>query len=79
MSSVYSRLGFRADEIIKVHDIDLLRHLFGDIVRVYAEEGVSTRGHEVEETGACTLKFLSGAIGTFIFSEYVSFSFILQR
>ncbi|KAM0748694.1 NAD(P)-binding protein [Meredithblackwellia eburnea MCA 4105] len=52
-----------------VHDIDLLRHLFGDIVRVYCEEGPSTRGHDVEETGACTLKFASGAVGTFIFSD----------
>ncbi|KAK4702401.1 hypothetical protein P7C70_g3821, partial [Phenoliferia sp. Uapishka_3] len=52
-----------------VHDLDLLRHLFGDITRVYAEGGVSTRGHEVEETGVCTLKFTSGAVGTFLFSD----------
>ncbi|BGP13344.1 hypothetical protein JCM10213_001469 [Rhodosporidiobolus nylandii] len=52
-----------------VHDIDLLRHLFGDITRVYCETGPSTRGHAVEETGACTLKFASGAVGTFIFSD----------
>ncbi|KAL8293569.1 hypothetical protein RQP46_000270 [Phenoliferia psychrophenolica] len=52
-----------------VHDLDLLRHLFGDIVRVYAEQGASTRGHDVEETGACTLKFASGAVGTFLFSD----------
>lgn len=52
-----------------VHDIDLLRHLFGDILRVYCEPGSRTRGHAVEETGACTLSFASGAVGTFIFSD----------
>lgn len=46
-----------------------MRYLFGDIVRVYCEPGASTRGHPVEETGACTLKFASGTVGTFIFSE----------
>ncbi|GAA6000643.1 hypothetical protein JCM10207_004590 [Rhodosporidiobolus poonsookiae] len=52
-----------------VHDIDILRHLFGDVVRVYCETGAFTRGHPAEETGACTLKFASGTVGTFIFSD----------
>ncbi|GAA5884852.1 hypothetical protein JCM6882_007123 [Rhodosporidiobolus microsporus] len=52
-----------------VHDIDILRFLFGNIVRVFCELGPSTRGHAVEETGACTLKFASGVVGTFIFSD----------
>ncbi|GAA5862457.1 hypothetical protein JCM8547_002071 [Rhodosporidiobolus lusitaniae] len=52
-----------------VHDVDLLRHMLGDIVRVYCEKGVSTRGHEAEETGAVVLKFASGAVGTFVFSD----------
>ncbi|GAA5860624.1 hypothetical protein JCM1840_000321 [Sporobolomyces johnsonii] len=55
-----------------VHDVDLLRHFFGDIVRVYCETGPSTRGHSVEETGACTLKFASGVVGTFVFSDAVA-------
>ncbi|GAA5827750.1 hypothetical protein JCM5353_002294 [Sporobolomyces roseus] len=52
-----------------VHDIDLFRHFFGNIIRVYCEVGSRTRGFEVEETGAITLKFASGIVGTFIFSD----------
>ncbi|GAA5998199.1 Gfo/Idh/MocA family protein [Rhodotorula paludigena] len=52
-----------------VHCLDLLRFWFGNVVRVYCEVGESTRGHAVEETGACTLKFASGMVGTFIFSD----------
>ena len=52
-----------------VHDIDLFRHFFGNITRVYCELGSNTRGFEVEETGAITLKFASGTVGTFVFSE----------
>ncbi|KAJ6566953.1 hypothetical protein B0H19DRAFT_1258128 [Mycena capillaripes] len=52
-----------------VHDVDLLIFLFGPILRVYCEEGISTRGHPVEETGALTIKFESGTVGTFIFSD----------
>lgn len=46
-----------------------MRFLFGDITRVYCEQGPNTRGHDVEETGALTMRFASGAVGTFIFSE----------
>lgn len=52
-----------------VHDIDLLRHLFGNVARVYCEVGKKTRGFQVEETGAATLRFASGVVGTFVFSE----------
>lgn len=52
-----------------VHDLDLMRYLFGDIVRVYCENGISTRSFSVEETGALTIKFASGTVGTFIFSD----------
>lgn len=51
------------------HEIDCLRFLLGDIVRVYCEVGRSTRGFPVDETGACTLRFASGVVGTFVFSE----------
>lgn len=46
-----------------------LRYLFGEITKVYCEVGDRERGFEVEETGALTLKFKSGAVGTLIFSE----------
>ncbi|KAJ7700339.1 hypothetical protein B0H17DRAFT_1195753 [Mycena rosella] len=55
-----------------VHDLDLLRYLLGDIVRVYCERGVSTRGAPAEETGALTMAFRSGTVGTFVFSDAVA-------
>ncbi|CDR36776.1 RHTO0S02e06722g1_1 [Rhodotorula toruloides] len=51
------------------HEIDCLRYLFGNITRVYCEVGASTRGFPVDETGAVTLRFGSGVVGTFVFSE----------
>ncbi|KAJ7439473.1 hypothetical protein FB451DRAFT_147181 [Mycena latifolia] len=55
-----------------VHDLDLLRYLLGDIVRVYCERGASTRGGAAEETGALTMAFASGTVGTFVFSDAVA-------
>lgn len=55
-----------------VHDMDLLRYLFGDVVKVYCEKGPVTRKNSVEETGAVVLTFESGTIGTFIFSDAVA-------
>ncbi|KAL7344096.1 quinate utilization oxidoreductase QutH [Rhodotorula toruloides] len=51
------------------HEIDCLRYLFGNITRVYCEVGASTRGFPVDETGAVTLRFGSGVVGTFVFSD----------
>ena len=52
-----------------IHDVDLLRHLCGDVARVYAEGGSRRRGHEVEEAVAITLRFTGGAIGTILASD----------
>ena len=52
-----------------VHDVDLLRHLCGDVARVYAEGGSWLRGHEVEDTVAVTLRFTNGALGTILASD----------
>ncbi|MBT6277240.1 MAG: Gfo/Idh/MocA family oxidoreductase [Chromatiales bacterium] len=52
-----------------IHDIDLMRHLGGDITRVYAELGHDARGFEVEDVIAATLRFKSGAVGTIITSD----------
>ena len=52
-----------------IHDVDLLRHLCGDVTRVYVEGGSRLRGHEVEETVAMTLRFTSGATGTVLASD----------
>ena len=52
-----------------IHDVDLLRHLCGDVVRVYAEGGSRLRGHEVEDTVAVIMRFAGGAVGTLLASD----------
>ncbi|KAL7004768.1 hypothetical protein EMMF5_005683 [Cystobasidiomycetes sp. EMM_F5] len=52
-----------------IHEIDLMRYIFGDIQSVFAIEGNRERGFAVEETVAITFKFVSGAVGNFIVSE----------
>lgn len=52
-----------------VHEIDILHYLLGPIVRVYAEQTLSQRGHEAEEGAAVVLKFASGVVGTFLLSD----------
>ncbi|KAI5478336.1 quinate utilization oxidoreductase QutH [Pseudohyphozyma bogoriensis] len=61
-----------------VHEIDCFIFLFGDVERVYCEGGISTRGHAVEETGALTLKFASGVVGTFIFSDAAASPYFME-
>jgi len=55
-----------------IHDIDLLRHLCGEIVSVQAIESAAVRGLEVEDTAAAVLAFASGAIGTITASDTVA-------
>ncbi len=52
-----------------IHEVDLLHYLFGPITRVHAEKTASRRGYEAEEGAALTLRFQSGAVGTFIISD----------
>jgi predicted dehydrogenase len=52
-----------------VHEIDILHYLLGPIVRVYAEQTISQRGHEVEEGAAIVMRFKSGVVGTFLLSD----------
>lgn len=47
-----------------IHDIDILRHLVGEIVEVQAFEANAVRGHEVEDTAVVVLRFAGGALGT---------------
>jgi predicted dehydrogenase len=54
-----------------IHEIDILHHLFGPIVRVYAEKSISQRGNAAEEGAAITLRFESGIVGTFLLSDAV--------
>ena len=54
-----------------IHDVDLLRHLVGDVESVQAFSSNIVRGHAVEETAVVLLRFVSGALGTFNVSDTV--------
>ncbi|MBJ3763755.1 Gfo/Idh/MocA family oxidoreductase [Maribius pontilimi] len=51
------------------HDIDLLRHLCGEIACVTASATPSIRGAQNEDVAAALLEFASGAIGTISVSD----------
>lgn len=59
-----------------IHEIDLMHHLFGPVLRIHAEKTISRRGPEAldaaEEGAAITLRFESGIVGTFIVSDNVA-------
>lgn len=52
-----------------IHDVDLLRHLCGEIVDVEAMRSTSVRGFDVEDTAALMFRFQNGALGTFNVSD----------
>jgi len=54
-----------------IHDIDLLRHLVGEVVSVQAQTANSARGHAVEETAVVLLEFANGALGTVNISDTI--------
>ena len=54
-----------------VHDVDLIRHLCGEIVSVQAQAAASTRGFENEDVAAAVLGFENGAIGTITVSDSI--------
>lgn len=51
------------------HDIDLMRHLCGEITAVMAMESHATRKFDNEDTAAMVLTFANGAIGTLSVSD----------
>ncbi|MEM7695673.1 MAG: Gfo/Idh/MocA family oxidoreductase [Pseudomonadota bacterium] len=54
-----------------IHDIDLLRHLCGEIVEVSARQSSARRGFGVEDTAVILLTFDNGALGTVSLSDTV--------
>jgi len=55
-----------------IHDIDLFRHLCGEIVSVQAASSNAVRGNPAEETAAVLLGFANGALGTVSVSDAVA-------
>jgi predicted dehydrogenase len=53
-----------------IHDVDLLRHLVGEVVAVQARVA-HHRGHAVEDTCVATLEFANGALGTVNISDTI--------
>jgi predicted dehydrogenase len=52
-----------------IHDIDVLRHLIGEVVSVQALTSSAVRGFAVEDTAAVLLRFINGALATLITSD----------
>ncbi|MEM7547678.1 MAG: Gfo/Idh/MocA family oxidoreductase [Pseudomonadota bacterium] len=54
-----------------IHDIDLMRHLIGEVDSVHAFRSSVTRGHAVEDTAVVSLRFANGALGTVTVSDAI--------
>jgi predicted dehydrogenase len=54
-----------------LHDLDLFRHLCGEIVSVQAIASNGIRGFEVEDTAVVIVQFEHGALGSFVISDAV--------
>lgn len=52
-----------------IHDIDLLRHFFGEVATVQGTASNATRGLEVEDTTAAILTFESSGLATVALSD----------
>ncbi|MFK7858411.1 MAG: Gfo/Idh/MocA family protein [Granulosicoccus sp.] len=52
-----------------IHDVDMLRHLCGEVAQVQAMESTITREHEVEDTCVILMRFADGALGTLSVSD----------
>ena len=55
-----------------VHDVDLMRYFWGEVISVQAQLAPSTRGFENEDLAAAVLRFDSGAICTITVSDSIA-------
>lgn len=55
-----------------VHDVDLIRHLCGEVTTVRAVAALSRRGFENEDVAAAVLELEGGAIGTLTVSDSIA-------
>lgn len=56
--------------INSIHDVDLMRYITGhEITQVFAMMSNGARGGEVEDSGAITVTFDHGAVGTLFFTD----------
>ncbi len=54
-----------------VHDVDLIRYLCGDVVRVQAQRAPSVRGFDNEDLACALLTLANGALATITVSDSV--------
>jgi predicted dehydrogenase len=54
-----------------IHEIDNLRYICGEVVRVYAEASHRVRNFPVEDSSCATLVFENGALGSIFLSDCV--------
>ncbi|SDJ29903.1 Gfo/Idh/MocA family protein [Aliiruegeria lutimaris] len=54
-----------------VHDVDLMRHLCGEVISVQAQATPSLRGFENEDVAAAVFRFENGGIGTITVSDSI--------
>lgn len=54
-----------------VHDIDMLRHLCGDIKSVHAAQSNDARGFDAEDTAVLIMRFVCGALATVNISDAI--------
>ena len=54
-----------------IHDIDSLRFICGEVASVQAFTSNAGRGFTVEDTASVMLRFVGGALGTFVISDSV--------
>lgn len=54
-----------------IHDVDLVRHLCGEVITVQALQSRDVRKFDVDETTVVALRLANGALGTLNFSDTV--------